>query len=49
MKVVAEVKFKWWAVLLKPLWMIQIKLGCKDIWIPECSFNVTQCGENKGG
>ncbi len=39
-RIVATIKFKRWAVILKPLWAIQIAIGCDDIWIPKCAFTV---------
>lgn len=39
-KIVATIKFKKWAWMLKPLWAIQIAMGCDEIWIPKCAFKV---------
>lgn len=41
-KVVAEVKFKWWAKVLIPIWCIQKMLGHKKLWLPNCSFDVVK-------
>ncbi|CAH9015612.1 hypothetical protein VP242E401_P0009 [Vibrio phage 242E40-1] len=39
-RIVARIKFKWWAFILKPLWYLQLAIGCKEIWIPKCTFRI---------